>query len=163
MILRQSTEIKVRIGPFVDSTDAVTPETGVSLSGADQAEALKANGAATASISGATWAAVTGADGWYDLTLTTSLTDTVGELVIVVQDSSVCLPVFATFQVVEEAVYDALFAASGTGLLPANVTQWNGSNVATPDTAGVPKVDLARVNNVAVSGAGTSGDPWGPA
>lgn len=129
-ILKQSTQIKVRVGPFVDSTDAVTPETGVSLSAADQAELLKADGAATVDISGATWAAVTGADGWYDLTLTTSHTDTVGELVVVVQDSSVCLPVFARFQVVEEAIYDAMFATSATGLLPANVTQISGDSTA---------------------------------
>ena len=114
-MLRQSTQIIVRIGPFVDVTNAATPETGITLGAADQAEALKANGAATVDISGATWAAVTGCDGWYDLTLTTSHTDTVGELVIVVQDASVCLPVFARFQVIEEAVFDALFAASAAG------------------------------------------------
>lgn len=114
-VLKQSTQIKVRIGPFVDATDGVTPEVGVTLGAADQAELLKADGAATVDISGATWAAVTGADGWYDLTLTTSHTDTVGTLAVVVQDSSVCLPVFARFQVVEEAVYDALFAASAAG------------------------------------------------
>ena len=113
-ILRQSTQIVVRVGPFMDATDGVTPETGITLGAADQAEALKAAGAATVDISGATWAAVTGASGWYDLTLTTSHTDTIGSLVVVVQDSSVCLPVFATFQVVEEAAYDAIFAASAS-------------------------------------------------
>ena len=120
-ILRQSTEIKVRIGPFVDVTDGFTPETGVTLSGADEAEALKANGAATASISGATWAAITGADGWYDLTLTTSLTDTVGTLDVVVNDDSVCLPVFARFQVIEEAAFDAMYAASADPKADVNV------------------------------------------
>lgn len=114
-ILKQSTEIKVRIGPFVDASDAVTPETGITLGAADQAELLKANGAATVDISGATWAAITGAGGWYDLTLTTSHTNTVGEMEVVIQDSSVCLPVFAKFQVVEEAVYDDLYAGSATG------------------------------------------------
>lgn len=112
IILRQSTGIDVRIGPFVDVGDGFTPETGITLSGADEAELLKANGAATVSISGATWAAVTGCDGWYDLTLTSSHTDTVGELIVVVQDDSVCLPVFQRFYVVEEAVYDDLYAAS---------------------------------------------------
>lgn len=142
-ILKQSTGIDVRVGPFVDATDAVSPETGVSLSTADQAELLKANGAATVDISGATWAAVTGADGWYDLTLTTSHTDTVGELVVVVQDASLCLPVHARFQVVEEAIYDALFAASATGF-DANgrvdVSQWAGNAVAW--TGSAPDVDV---------------------
>ena len=111
-VLRQSTQIDVRLGPFVDATDAVTPETGITLGAADQAELLKADGAATVDISGRTWAAVTGANGWYDLTLTTTDTNTTGTLDVVVQDSSVCLPVFARFQVVEENVFDALYASS---------------------------------------------------
>lgn len=149
-LLKQSTEIKVRIGPFVDVSDGFTPETGVALSTADEAELLKADGAATVSISAATWAAVTGADGWYDLTLTTSHTDTVGELLVVVQDDSVCLPVHARFQVVEEAVYDALFAGSAAGELAVKLSTQGkadvnaeadaalsdyGANTTTPPTA----------------------------
>lgn len=114
-ILRQSTQIKVRVGPFLDATDGVTPETGVTLGSADQAEALKNDGAATVDISGATWAAVTGCDGWYDLTLTTSHTDTVGLLTIVVQDSSLCTAVFKDFMVMEEATFDYLYASSAVG------------------------------------------------
>lgn len=118
MELRQSTEIEVRVGPFLDVSDGFTPETGIALSTADEAELLKADGAATVDLSGATWTAVTGADGWYDLTLTTSHTDTVGELVVVVQDDSVCLPVFMRFQVLPAAAYDmkygTLAAEAGT-------------------------------------------------
>lgn len=121
-ILQQSTAIKVRVGPFMDATDAVTPETGITLGAADQAEALKADGAATVDISGATWAAVTGADGWYDLSLTASLTDTVGELVIVVQDASVALPVLVRFQVVEENVFASLYASGAAGPLSLSAT-----------------------------------------
>lgn len=115
-ILRQSTEVIVVIGPFVDVTDGFTPETGVTLSGADEAEVLKANTGTTTSIAAATWAAITGCDGWYALTLTTSLTDTVGALTVMVNDDSVCLPVFARFQVVEEAVYDRDYKAAATGV-----------------------------------------------
>lgn len=125
-VLRQSTQVIVRIGSFVDSIDGVTPETGVTLGAADQAEALKAAGAATVDISGNTWAAITGADGWYNLTLSTTDTNTVGDLTIVVQDSSVCCPVHARFQVMEEALYDALYA-SGAAQVPANVVAWNGT------------------------------------
>lgn len=114
LILKQSTAIDIRMGPFVDATDGVTPETGITLGAADQAEVLKANGAATAAMSG-TFAAVTGADGWYDYTASTTDTNTVGEVVFVVQDSSVCLPVFTRAYVVEEALYDALYGASATG------------------------------------------------
>jgi hypothetical protein len=112
--LRQSTQRVVRIGMAVAVGDGFTPVTTLSLSGADEAEALR-EGTATLDISGATFAAVTGADGWYDLTLSTTATNTVGELVIVINDDSLILPIHKTFEVIEEAVYDALFAASAAG------------------------------------------------
>lgn len=121
-ILRQSTQVIVVIGPFVDVGDAFTPETGVTLSGADEAEILKANTTTTTDISGATWAAITGCDGYYGLTLTTSHTDTVGPLTVMVNDDSVCLPAFARFQVIEEAAYDAIYASSAAPATAAGVS-----------------------------------------
>ena len=147
LFLKQSTSIDIRIGPFVDATDAVTPETGITLAGADQAEVLKANGAATVAMAG-TFAAITGADGWYDYTVATGDVDTVGEVMFVVQDLSVCLPVFVRGYVVEEAIFDAIYAASAEGF-DANgrvdVGSWLGTAVATPTVAGVPEVDITHV------------------
>ena len=108
--LKADTAATVRVGPFVDATDGVTPETGVTLSGAAQAELLKEGNGATVDISGATWAAITGVGGWYDLSLTTSHTDTLGGLTIIVQDESVCLPVFVRCVVLQANVYDSLVA-----------------------------------------------------
>lgn len=119
-ILRQSTEVIVRVGPAVAVGDGFTPVTTLALSTADEAEALRAAGAATLDISGATFAAITGADGHYDLTLSTTATNTVGTLDIVINDDSLILPIFKSFQVVEEAVYDAIYAASAPGPLAAN-------------------------------------------
>lgn len=105
-ILAQNTQVVVRVGPFVDEVDGVTPQTGVTLSGADEAELLKGTaGAATVDISGRTWAAIASCRGWYNLTLTTTDTNTVGPLIVVVQDDNVCLPVHARFQVVPVAPY----------------------------------------------------------
>lgn len=118
LILRQSTAIDIRVGPFVDPTDGVTPVTGITLGAADQAEVLKADGAATTAMAG-TFAAITGADGWYDYTVATGDVDTVGEVVFVVQDASACLPVFVRAMVVEESVFDRLYAASAVGPLTA--------------------------------------------
>jgi hypothetical protein len=118
LILKQSTSIDIRVGPFVDAADGVTPEIGITLGAADQAEVLKANGAATAAMAG-TFAAITGADGWYDYTVATGDVDTVGEVVFVVQDLSVCLPVYVRGYVVEEAVYDAMYGAASAGPLQA--------------------------------------------
>lgn len=120
-LLKANTEVKVRIGPFVDVTDGVTPETGITLGAADEAELLKNNGAATVDISGATWSAVTNCDGWYDLTLTASHTDTEGLLTVVVQDDSECLPVFAHFMVLAEAAFGSMFTAKDTGYMDINV------------------------------------------
>jgi len=114
VFLKQSTAIDIRVGPFVDVGDGFTPETGVTIGASDEAEILKANGAATVTMAGA-FAAVTGCDGWYDYTLSATDTDVVGELVIVMQDDSVYLPVFVRAYVVEEAVYVAMYAASATG------------------------------------------------
>lgn len=121
LILRQSTAIDIRMGVFVDATDGVSPETGITLGAADQAEVLKENGAATVAMGG-TFAAVTGCDGWYDYTVATGDVDTVGEVVFVVQDSSVCLPVYVRGFVVEEAVYDALYDSGALGPVTLNPT-----------------------------------------
>ena len=142
LILKQSTSIDIRMGPFVDSADGVTPETGITLGAADQAEVLKYNGAATAAMAG-TFAAVTGSDGWYDYTVATGDVDTVGEVVFVVQDSSVCLPVFTRGYVVEEAVYDALYASSAAGPLQST-TAGRTLDVTATGAAGI---DWANVEN----------------
>ena len=133
--LRQSTEVTHRIGPYLDATDGVTPETALA---ATATEISKAGGAFAAGPTLGTH----DAEGWYPVTLTTTHTNTVGRFVIKGMDAATHCPVWHEFVVVEEVIYDALYAASATGLLPANVTQWSGTNVATPDTAGHPKVTI---------------------
>ncbi len=117
--LRQSTSRIVRMGKFVDVTNGLTPETGIVLSGltgaGEQAEVMKAGGGASIAIDGNTFAAVTGADGYYDLTLGTDDTDTVGDLTVAISDDDVTLPVAATFTVLEEAVYDKMYKATAVG------------------------------------------------
>ena len=156
-LLKQSTGVDVRIGPAVDATDAVTPETTLALGTADQAELLKHNGAATVDISARTFAAVTGCDGWYDLTLTTADTDTVGMVTIVVQDASLMLPIFKDFMVVPANAYDSL--VGGTDTLQADVTQWLGTAAATPTTAGVPEVDVTYWLGTAAAAPTVAGVP----
>lgn len=99
--LAKNKQVVVRVGPAVDITDGFTPEPTLDIATADEAELLKAGGVATVDISGNTWAAITGCDGWFDLTLTASNTDTAGQLVVVVQDDSLCRPVYGHFWVVE--------------------------------------------------------------
>ncbi len=119
--LQANTEVKVRIGPFVDVGDGFTPETGITLGAADEAELLKHNGVATVDISSNTWAAISSCDGWYDLTLTSTDTNTEGLLTVVVQDDSVCLPVYAHFMVLAQAAWVSKYTAKDTGYMDVNV------------------------------------------
>lgn len=109
--LRQSTAIDVPLGPFVDATDGATPETGLTISQADVR--LKKNAGAWAQVNDATSATHEEA-GWYEKELDATDTNTVGTLIISVQESG-ALPVWHEYTIIEEAVYDALFAASALG------------------------------------------------
>lgn len=113
--IRQNATHKVICGPFVDVTDGATKETGLLLSTADQAEALRHDGTTVVDISGYTWAAITTMTGYYNLTLQSGISDTVGHLIIDIADVSLCLPRREEFTVLEETVYDAMFASSAAG------------------------------------------------
>lgn len=111
--LRQSTAVDIAIGPFLDSTDGVTAETGLTISQADVR--LKKNNGAWAQVNDNT-SATHEENGWYEKELDATDTNTVGILIIAVHESG-ALPVWHEFTVLEEAVYDALFAASAPGYL----------------------------------------------
>jgi hypothetical protein len=112
LFLRQSTASQeVLLGPFVDDTDGKTAETGLTIANTDiklwvegaTAEASKTSGGATHIASGRYYAVLDATD-----------TATVGKLEINVHVSG-ALPVRREFHVLEEAVYDSLFAASAAG------------------------------------------------
>jgi hypothetical protein len=119
--IQANTQVIVIVGPFVDVTDGFTPETGITLGAADEAELLKHGSSTVVDISGATWAAVTSCDGYYALTLTTSHTDTEGLITVVVQDDSVCLPVKMTWQVIAQAAFASLITAKDAGFMDVNI------------------------------------------
>jgi len=119
--LKQSTQVKQLIGPFVDATDGFTPETGITLGAADQAEAWKHDASATTDISANTWTHI--ADGMYNLTLTTSDTNTVGTLGVIVLDTSVCRPVRFNYMILTANIYDSLIGGSAVDLLDVNIAQ----------------------------------------
>lgn len=141
LFIKADTSVIVPVGPFVDVGDGFTPETGVTLSGADEAEIIKSPGTyggaiSVTSISARTWSAITGADGWYSLTLTTTDTEEEGFLKVVVQDDSVCLPVWCDFHVVSANVYNSLFEGAGTDYLDVNVEQLNATTLLGDGSAG---------------------------
>lgn len=125
--LRQSTASQSRsIGPFLDDTDFKTAETGLTIANTDIK--LMINGAASANKNSG--GGTHRANGVYGVTFDATDSATVGEIYVSVVVSG-ALPVFATFVVLEEAVYDALFAASALGYVanaPVNVAQFGGNN-----------------------------------
>lgn len=116
--LKQSTAAQVRtIGPFIDDTDFKTLENALTIANTDII--IKKNGAAsvTKNSGGAT---ADGSAGLYHLTWDATDTNTVGELYGSVKVAG-ALVVFFSYVVLEEAVYDALFAAAAPGYLQPTV------------------------------------------
>lgn len=123
MFLRQSTASQeILLGPFVDSTDGNTAETALTIANTDinifkegaTTLATKNSGGAT-HISG----------GYYYAVLDATDTNTVGQLEVHVKVSG-ALAVKREYQVVEEAIYDAVYAASANGMT-ATHKNWLGA------------------------------------
>jgi hypothetical protein len=155
LYLKQSTASQsVLIGPFVDATDGNTAETGLTIDAADIR--LSKNGA---NIVGKNSGGGTHDElGYYSITLDATDTDTVGRLQLMVHESG-ALPVYHEFFVLEEAVYDALFAASALGYVanaPVNVAQFGGANLTA--ASGIPEVKVASLANNAITAASINAD-----
>ncbi len=114
--LRQSTAQVILFGPCLDIGDGVTEETSLTLAQADMR--LSQDGGAFAQ-KGTSGNATHDSDGWYNTTLSTADTDTVGELILNVHQPANMLPVWVRWWVIEEAVYDAIYGASAEGPLQA--------------------------------------------
>lgn len=154
-ILRQSTASQeVLLGPFVDSTDGVTAETGLTIANTD-IKIFKA-GATTLANKNSGGATHISAGNYYAV-LDATDTDTVGSGAIVVQVSG-ALAFRMPFTVLEEAVFDALYAASAPGYVanaPVNVAQFGGSNGTF--ASGRPEVNTSHFGGTA--GTFASGRP----
>ncbi len=116
-ILRQSTSQAIRFGPFVDSTDGVTAETALTIANTD-IQLSKDGAAFGAKNSGG---GTHDADGWYSATLDATDTGTVGVFIAQIAVSG-ALPVYVTYHIVEEAVYDAMYGDGAAGPTVSGVT-----------------------------------------
>ncbi len=149
--LKQATSQAVRFGPFVDDGDFKTSEISLTIAQADMQ--LSKDGAAFAQKN-AVGNATHDTDGWYSTTLDATDTATVGELILQVAGVTGALPVWVRWYVLEEAIYDALYAASAAGFDASgrvDVGSWLGTAAATPTIAGVPEVDLTHIGGDAQS------------
>jgi len=124
-LLKQSTAITLRVGPFLNEDDGKTAETGLTISQAD-IRLSKAGGdfAQTHDSSGATH----DENGHYSLQLDDTDTNTVGMLKVAIHKSG-ALPVWENFMVLPANVYDSL--VGGTDNLQVDTTQIEGSDATT--------------------------------
>lgn len=146
--LRTNTATRITCGPFLDKTDGITPESAITVTSekltfvVDDAgvPTLVLDVAPTASGGANDMVLITGNDsGYYDLELAAANVNYLGRAVMSLNDVAVHCPVFHEFMILTANAYDSLF---GTDVLDASVTQWTGTAVAAPDTAGFPKVTI---------------------
>lgn len=159
LFLRQSTASQeVLLGPFVDDTDGKTAETGLTIANTDiklwvegaTTEASKTSGGATHIAAGRYYAVLDATD-----------TATVGKMEINVHVAG-ALPVRREFHVLEEAVYDALFAASAAGYqVPIWAAAGSTVNLSGTTIATTQKVDVETIKTNPVVNAGTVTFPTG--
>ena len=108
MLLKQSTAVTVKIGPFVDNSDGDTEETGLTISQADVRLAKNGGNYAQKNESSACTHDELGV---YDCDLDATDTGTLGRLKLNVHESG-ALSVWHDYMVVPANVYDALVAGS---------------------------------------------------
>jgi hypothetical protein len=115
--LKQSTAAQSRaLGPFVSDSDFKTVQTGLTIANTDIKLIVNGGASANKNSGGGTHRV----NGEYGVTFDATDTATCGEMKVSVVVSG-ALPVWDKFFVIEEAVYDALFAASAPGYLQPTV------------------------------------------
>lgn len=118
LMLKQSTAVTVKIGPFVDDTDGKTAETGLTLARADIR--LSKNGGDIAQKTETT-AATADELGVYDCPLDGTDTGTLGRLQLWVHAAG-ALPVWHEFMVLPANVWDSLFGSDKLQVHAAEIT-----------------------------------------
>jgi hypothetical protein len=108
--LKQSTAVDIGVGPFLDDTDGKTAETALTITQPDIR--LKKNGGAWAQKNAAQTLSHEEA-GWYEVSLDTTDTNTLGILIVAIHESG-ALPVWKEYMVVPANAYDSLVAGSAT-------------------------------------------------
>lgn len=125
--LKQATASQSRaLGPFLNATDFKTAETALTIANTDIK--LMANGGVSANktAGGGTHRV----NGFYGVTFDATDTATVGQLKVSVSVAG-ALPVFETFTVVEEAIYDAQYAADSNAFAVSAFGTLSGTHSAT--------------------------------
>lgn len=162
--LRTNTAVRLTVGPFLDRTDGITPETALTATNEkitfmvddSNVPTLVIDANATASGGNNDFVHVTGDDaGFYDLELTAAQTNYLGRAMLAITYATDHCPVFHEFMIVPAMIYDSLIL--GTDRLDANVTHFGGT--AGTFSSGRPEVNASHlggtsVNSVSMPGQG---------
>src|SRR5688572_9958380 len=138
-LLKQATSVDLPIGPFLDETDGKTAETALTITQPDVR--VKKNGAAWAQKNAAQTLSHE-ENGWYEVTLDATDTDTLGQLMVAVHESG-ALPVWREFLVVPANVYDSLMSGSDKLQVHTDELTDNLITAAKIDTAAITGAKIA--------------------
>jgi hypothetical protein len=150
--LRTNTACRVTVGPFMDKTDGITPETALTVTACKltlmvddgNVPTLVLDVAPTASAGSNDMVHVTGDDaGFYDLELAAANVNYLGRAMLAITDAANHCPVFHEFMIVPAMIYDSMFL--GTDVLQTDVTQLLGTGWLAPAVAGTPDVNAKQL------------------
>lgn len=142
MFLRQSTSQTIKFGPFLDSTDGVTPETGLTITQSDMQ--ISKDGGAYAQKN-TTGNATHDTDGWYSTTLDATDTATNAELIMQVNVAG-SLPVWVKYYVVPASTYDALTTSGLNNISATDIVSNGAITTAGGKVSSVGTVDITTTN-----------------
>ena len=132
--LKQSTATTILFGPFLDSTDGVTPETGLAtaMDNATTGIRLSKNGGNMVDRNDSN-VPTHDEDGFYNVQIDATDTNTLGSLQLEYSDSTTCTPLRMDVQVVSANYWDTKYGADA---FDVNVIQINGQTQVNPGASG---------------------------
>lgn len=120
--LRTNTATRITVGPFIDKTDFLTPETAITVTSCKLTLMVDTGGVPTLVLDTAPTASggnndmvhVTGDDsGYYDLELTAANVNYLGRACLSINDLAVHLPVFHEFMIISAQEFDRKYGTQG--------------------------------------------------
>ena len=123
--LKQSTAVTLKMGPFVSSADGVSSETGLTITQPDVRVSKNGGNFAQKSAVGT---ASHDEYGYYDISVSTSDTDTLGRLAVAIYEDP-ALPVWSEFMVMEAEKYDFIYGSNDLVVSAQNLSEVTGDTI----------------------------------
>lgn len=160
-LLKQNTAVRISVGPMLDKTDGITPETGIAVTGCLLTMVADYDNGSGVALVLSAYATTGGGNndmvhitndsgGYYDLELTAANTNYLGRAKLTISNTAVHCPAFHEFMILPSSVYDSL--VGNTDTLPVDVTQFGGSNGTF--TGGRAEVNASHLGGSAIQQSG---------